>query len=536
MSLDKIQQLIGSLAKTVEDNHKLATPVLSVKLNRCIETYPHDQTLGAMSRVIEKMAANNTLFISRADLKDLYQKLYSRNTKFAELFKDELGTIESLQEPTIMQRDDATEINAFEVADPILSNALNSVFDKTIPLKMYSQELANKAKFSVASTLDAWGLKPTSIDISDGSEKFLVIKADYETPKGITSFYIPIEINNKKIAEASVFMGNSGPQELNHINVKQYITNNAGLKLKIGGSAILNILTKAASENREISDAELALTRLHATKQGKSEFFQNQIVGQKISEDSIKEVDLPKSDEFVSFEKQFTSPIGLASFTFGADKIKIARENIVRELVSLNYTNPQVVVSSHNDNTVFYSVSLDAGRVAFTVPVKISEGNINKPTVMICNGSILNFDKISINSLYVNNQSDYKAAAVASPMFGLKPSELINNIRTAVIEGNHAKAEDALNVLSNSGDEKAYATGFQIFLQGLGSKVATASTECTCSMIINTKVSQHPICGHTGLPIHKVYQDKDGNCRPLYRRGMDETYEGATFMNAKIFG
>lgn len=536
MSLDKIQQLIGSITKTVEDSHKIATPVLAAKLAKCLEEYPHDQTLGAMSRVIEKMASNNTLFICRADLKNLYQKLYSNNTKFAQLFGDELGQSPSEPELTVSVRDDAKNLNPYEVADPILSNALNSVFDN-VPLKMYSQALANKAIKSVNTDLDSWGLKPTSLAISDGSDKFLVIKADYETPKGITSFYIPIEINNNIISEASVFMGNAGPQELNHSNIKQYIISNAGSKLKINGTSILGVLTKAASENRDVSDAELALTRLYASRQGKAEFFQNQIVGQKIAEEAKKDIELPKSDEFVSFEKQFSSPTGVATFKFGPEKINIARENIVRDLVSLGYKNYQVAVSDHNENTIFYSVSLDGGKVAFTVPVKIANGKINKPTVFLCNGSVSVFDKNNIDSLYVSNESDYKAAAAASPLFGLKPSDLINNIRLAVADGNTSRAEDALNVLANSGDEKAYATGFQIFLQGLSPKTAEASTQCSCSMIIkDSKVSQHPICGHTGLPLHKVYQDKEGNCRPLYRRGMDETYEAATFINAKIFG
>lgn len=54
--------------------------------------------------------------------------------------------------------------------------------------------------------------------------------------------------------------------------------------------------------------------------------------------------------------------------------------------------------------------------------------------------------------------------------------------------------------------------------------------------MIKNSTSEHPICSHTGLPVHKVFQDKDGNCQPMYRKGMDETYEGASFMNAKIFG
>ena len=536
MSLEKIQQLISSITKTVEGNHKIATPVLASKLAKCLASYPHDQTMGAMSRVIEKMASNNTLFISRTDLKSLYQKLYSRNTKFAQLFGNELGEEEAVEEQKQSTRDDSTNINTYEIADPILSNALNSVFDKNTPLKLYSQVLADKALASVSTDLDSWGLKPTSLAVSDGSDKFLVLKADYETPKGITSFYVPIEIHNNKISEASVFMGNGGPQELNYNSIKQYIVNNSGMKLKVNGSSILNVLIKASSENREISDAELALTRLHATRQGKSEFFQNQIVGQKFAEEMPKDVELPKSNEFVSFEEQFASANGSASFNFGADKIKIARDNIARELCSIGYKNSQIAISDHNANTIFYSVSLDGGKVAFTIPVKITAGKISKPTVILCNGLVSIFDKSNIDSLYINNESDYKAAAAASPQFGLKPSDLINNIRLAVSEGNSAKAEDALNVLANTGDEKAYATGFQLFLQSLGGKTAQASAQCTCNMIIKSASSQHPICGHTGLPLHKVYQDKDGNCRPMYRRGMDETYEAASFMNAKIFG
>jgi hypothetical protein len=528
MSLDKMRQLVTSLAKSLENGEKIATPVLAAKLAKCSEVYPHDQTIGAMSRIIEKMASNNTMFISKADLKALYSKLYSRNTKFAELFENELGgNIEYAPTSTTFNRDEATELNTYQVGDQVLANALNSVFDKNAPLKMYSQELANKALKSVASALDVWNLKPSK----------LIVKADYETPKGVTSFYVPVELRDNKIVEASVFMGNSGPRDLNHVEIKKYLGSVAGNKLKISGALILDVITKAASENREISDAELALTRLNASREGKSEFFQNQIVGQKIAEASVKEVELPKSDEFESFEKTFSSPQGLASFNFGADKVKTARQVIARDLIGFGYSNPQISVTGSENNTVYYAVSLDAGKIAFTVPVKIEAGKINKPSVLLCNGSVSSFSKETINSLYVNNQTDYKVAAVASPQFGLKPSDLINNIRTALAEGNYAKAEDALNVLSQCDDSKAYATGFNVYLNGLKTANATASEpECKCSLIVKSSVSQHPICGHTGLPIHKVYQDKHGNCQPLYRRGMDESYEAASFMNSKIFG
>src|SRR6478609_3229080 len=107
MSHEKLNQLVGFIAKNMDDNEKLATPVLAAKLAKCVESFPHDQTIGAISTVIDKMALNEKLFIRRADLKSLYNKLYSRNTKFAELFQNELGIKEEESSPiTTYKRDD----------------------------------------------------------------------------------------------------------------------------------------------------------------------------------------------------------------------------------------------------------------------------------------------------------------------------------------------------------------------------------------------------------------------------------------------
>ena len=536
MSLDKLQQLVGSLSKAVEDQERIATPILAAKLAKASESYPSDKTIGAMARVVGKLVSNNTLFIRRDELRNLYNRLYVRNTKFGDLFRAELGKTAELKGATTMERDEALSVNPYHVGDQILANALTSVFDKHAPLKMYSQPLADQAKHTVATTLDAWSLRPTSLEVSDGNDKFLVIKADYETPKGVTSFYVPVQVEGNKLAEAAVFMGNSGPQELNHTNIKTYLTSFAGTKLAVNGTAILGVLTAAATEGHEVSDAEIALTKLNAVRQGKAEFFQNQVVGLKVEASAKEDVKLPKSPEFESFEKKFSSPLGVAEFTFGANVVNAARLHVAREILGFGFKNPQVTVSDSDKDTLYLSAALNDGRVAFVVPVKVASGKISKPSVLLCNGAVESFSQEGIQSLCADNASDYKAAAVTSSQYGLKPSEVLGNLRQAMAEGNLASAEDALNVLANSGDAKAYATAFQVYMNGLSGKTATASAESKCSKMIKTSTSEHPICSHTGLPVHKVYQDKDGNCRPLYRRGMDETYEAAVFNNSKIFG
>jgi hypothetical protein len=536
MSLDKMKQMVISLANAIENDEKLAIPVLAVKLAKCSEAYPHDQTIGSMSRVIEKMASNNSYFISKAELKSLYKKLYSNNTKFAQLFENELGEDISYEPArSEYKHDDSNAVSTYNTGDQVLANALESVFDKTIAVKMFSKTSADKALKSVASTLNDSNLNPTKLSVDSGNEKFIIIKADYETPKGVTSFFVPVEINDNKVVQSSVFMGNAGPLDINYSNIKKYLKTTAGSKLQVTSNMVLDALTKASSNKRRVSNAEMSLIRLNANRAGKSEFFQDQVVGLKVAEASVKDVELPKYNEFESFEQKFNSPQGIATFQFGAETLKIASESVTRDVIGFGYKNPQISITGSDDKTVFYGVSLDGGKVAFTVPVKIAGNKITKPNLMLCQGSVSTFNKENINNLYVNNQTDYKVAAAASPLFGLKPSDLINNIKMALSENNHAKAEDALNVLARSGDAKAYATGFVTYMSGLTNKTASVK-EDPCTMIVKSSVSEHPICGHTGLPVHKVYKDQYGNCRPLYRKGMDETYEGASFMNSKIFG
>jgi hypothetical protein len=136
MSFDKIQQLVSSLAKTIESNEKLATPILAVKLAKCVIAHPHDQTIGMMSRVIKDLADHNTTFIRKAEFKDLYKKFYSHGSKFGHLFQEELGEDPPESTVTTYQRDEAMEANPYHVGDQVLANALESAFDKHTPLKM----------------------------------------------------------------------------------------------------------------------------------------------------------------------------------------------------------------------------------------------------------------------------------------------------------------------------------------------------------------------------------------------------------------
>lgn len=531
MSLKEINKLASSILKMAEDSEKVLLPSFTVKLEKVAEANPHDKTVGGMLNVLSKMEDNKKMFITKGELKSLYNKLYTVNTKFAEHFADELGTVTELKGPTFAPKHEAMlSDNSETFVDPILSNALNSVFDSSLPFKAYSAEMAEKAKTAVNSNLDMWNFKPSKLEVKAGNEHFIVITADYNTPKGVTSVFVPVELNKNVALDPAIFMCNAGPQELNHNNLKNYLLSSAGSKLKVRAEDILNILTSNVT-GEGVSTVELAATKLAARKESSGDF--GQILGQSLVEPTRAEVSVPKSVEADSFAARLSSTVGEASLHFGQDKVNLGKELVIRTLAGFGFRKPQLTVLSYDKDTCFYGVSLENNKTAFKVPVKMS-GKVNVPEFIICNGSVSEFTKDSINNLLIDETTDSKVAAVTSTQYGLKASELVDNVKAAMKEGNYAKAEDALNILQET-DEVAYKAAFSYYLNGM-SMEKVAEVKSTCSMVIKTAHSSHPVCGHTNLPLHKVYQDQYGECHPNYRKGMEESYQGAFFNNYKIFG
>lgn len=542
MDLNNIKKVANSLSRLIDDSEKIALPVFAAKLAKASELYPEDQTIGVMADVTARMISSKKLFISRAEIKDLYNRLYSRNTKFADLFNDELGKVEKLASPTVFNREgDDNSLTVLakaydKVVDPTLANALNVAFGNES--KPYTTAAAESAK-SVCDIECSVVRATSTVSVVSGNQDFIVCRASFETPKGQTSVFVPVEITASKAIIPSVFIGNNGPEDFTRANLENYIRVNAGKKLNVSDSVVLQ--TAINSKNGElskISSVDLALTKLNSLKETKSDYFANGVYFQKVAEeDKNLTVKTPtyKDEEIETFAKAFDSALGIAKFKFGEEKVKIGRNVISNKLNGFGLGNHQISLCDSDESQLVYAVSLDNGKVAFRVPVKIAGNKVLEPTLLISNGSLESFSMDGINALFTKESIDYKTAAVASPLYGLKASELVQAVREAVAAQNFTKAEDALNILSQSGDDKAYQTAFALFTSGLsGVKVASAS-QAKCSMIVKNASSKHELCGHTGLPLHKVYQDKNGDCHPLYRRGMDDTREGAYFLNSKIF-
>lgn len=535
MNFHELNKVVTRAAQALSDNEKFPVGVLAVRARKVAEAFPADSTVVAMSNFLNKRASSEPL-ISRSELRDVYHKLYSQNNRFGSIFAEELGNTE-LTKAKIMHRE-ANEGKALieeaytNLADPILSNALSEVFDPKGTYKPYSVSLAKSAARTCLHELNKFAA-PKKIEVVAGQADLLICQAAYETPKGWCSVLLPVEIKEGTALLPTVFLNRFGFADLTKENLEQHIIETAGKNFTVNVRQLLEAVASAKSGGvKPLSDMEMIIAKARAAK-GNS-YIVNGILNQQVDTPQNTNIETPRLPEADEFAKRLASADGIAEFKFGKELVNVGRKILKQALSGFGYSNANIRVSDVDESTVYFAVSVD-NKGAFNVPMKVMGQNIQYPQLTISAGSIHNFSKAGISEILSNGEVDNQMMAVASPAYGLKSSELIEQVRSSMIEGNLVRAEDALTVLQQNSDIPAFKEAFAIYQAGLsGSLTKTASQQSSCSKQRKVAYSKYVICGHTNLPTHKVYQDQNGDCQPLYRKNIAEA-EGGSFLHSKVY-
>jgi hypothetical protein len=541
MSLYKLNDIVTKAAKAIYDNEKFSVDMLAVKANRLAQQFPMDQTVVGISNFLKRRAEGDALFITRAELKDVYNKLYRSNNKFAEHFVEELAlpkktALNKMKRDPNEGKDFVSE--SFEkLADPLLSNALQSAFDTDTPLKRYSAVVAKRAQKTCLHELNKTGIHPKKIDVVAGQSDVLICQATYDTPRGQSYALIPVEVVDDRALIPTMFLSKAGFVSISKDDLKEHLLSTAGKSYKVDVQKLLGVIAEAKNGTPEpMSEVERIVMMAEAAKETPSNHTVNGILYQEVDKltASVKDIEIEQPEEVKEIAARLSSHAGAAEFLLGKKAVDRGR-NIIRFLMGkFGHRNCQVSVSDNNSDTIFYSVSIDSS-TGFKVPVKVKNGEVVEPTVVLANGNILDFSEEGISTLLAQGVNDTRELAKASPLYKLKPSDLIDQVRVAMLDNDYLKAEDALNVLRHSGDKAAFDTAFKAYRDGLGGKSSNDVPVTKCAATFKHKHSKHLICSHTNLPVHKVYQDKNGDCHPLYRKKMSETAEGGSFLHSRIY-
>jgi hypothetical protein len=250
---NKLQSVVKEAAKAVFLNEKLPVGMLTVKAKQLANAYPHDTTCLGMYNFLSKSGDNSKLFISRNELRGVYNKLHSNNNKFGSYFKEELG-LEDHSPVHLMNRDSKENELLSELHNYIdnnfdqnvysaFSNELESAFDKKVSNK-YTETTAKLAQKTCARELNSIGFLPKKISVVAGQSDVLICEAVYDTPKGVTAMLIPVEVSNEVAVPPAMFLNSNGFVDINQENVLNHIKATAGKSFTVD---VQDLLTKISS-------------------------------------------------------------------------------------------------------------------------------------------------------------------------------------------------------------------------------------------------------------------------------------------------
>ncbi|KKN74477.1 hypothetical protein LCGC14_0389940 [marine sediment metagenome] len=541
---NRVADIVMKTARGLHENEKFFVSQLATRAEIVAQAFPHDPTSVAFANFLkQRSAVNGVVFITRAELKDVYNKLYYPRNKFAEHFKNELD-IEENTKTNVMLRDPREGENLVDAAyekcaDSFLSEQLTAAFDNK-PHNTYSSELAKDAQRTCARELNLCGLLPKRVDVVAGQKDLLICRATYDTPKGHCHVLIPVEVQNNKALIPSFFLTTAGFTDLNAKFIKDHLMRTAGKTYQVDVQQLLTAISAAKNDTgvKPMSDVERIVMKTASAKETPATHTLNGILYKEVNpiDPPSPNLETPQLPDTEKFAARLSSNIGVAEFTFGKMAVHMGRGLIEQELKAAGHRNSQISVSGVTDSSVTYSVSVDGG-FGFTVPIMIVKGKAEAPKVIVSSGRAFEFSPVGISELLSTSETNPVASAQASPLNSLKPSSLVEEVRQALAAGKHAQAEEALHVLKNSRDMVAYQAGYVAFVDSLSGRTMQkqAAAKSKCSAPVQTQTSKYVHCSHTGLPLHKVYQDVEGHCLPLYRKQMKESSEGASFLHSKIF-
>jgi len=553
-----LKKMTDTAAK-IADNEKFAVAPICMKLKQAAYNHPNDQTIRMMHNVLTKMETNGKILISRAEMRDLYNNFAYANNKAADYCAEELK-LAPLPSAKIMSYSEDANVdivaNAMKDAtDSAMYNALSQIWgedgklNKKASYDYYSPEVAKKAEQVTSIILASLGAEPNSVKRYAGSENYILCDASYQTPIGEAHVVVPVEISKSGALLPNVFVTKHGFADLTNESIRTHIRETAGHSLQIDASHLLEALSsvKKLSSLNEIElqlktaqssyERELGVMKMASAAANKDTYVADGIYLSGIDPEDKAPIALASDQQKEVYAAVLETPKGMAEQLFGHTTVHNGQAIIVNKFASLGYKS-KVALASHDDDSITYAARIDThkGPLGFEVLVDVKNNKLHLPEIIAAQDKVYEFNSNGIQQAIAHNKSDINMVAKVSPMYELKASEVLERMRVAADQKDYKTAEDALNVLAVNGPKEIYALAVNEYTQSLSGKLLKqAAPKHKCSRIVKSANHSCELCGHLNMPLDKVYQDEFGHCRPLYRKAMEETYEGVLFNTSKIF-
>jgi hypothetical protein len=445
----RITDSVNQLIKALDGAEQFAVAKLVRKAELAAENDPNDYPVITAGKVLSNY---KKAFITRSELSKIVNTVNASGSVLKQIFAEELSEKDERLVPVVNEPVNVEPVSINNIgSDGLLRRAFESAMSPEKPYKIYSDAMAKGAIKVAKAELFGSGYEPTKLDIFAGNTDVIVVHATYDTIKGSAHVLVPVILNDGNPMFPDMFLGQSGFEELNKVNVGNHIKAVAGRPQKVDGQKLVAAFAaiKHGNIKKQSSEVEIAAAKLKLSKQA-STFSTNQLLGVEI-EDIAAPIPLPVGSEVTeehnALSKRIASPDGGAKLLFGEKIVEAARNVVLRKIAAAGFGTVQASVIEFNDKSVTFAAKLSPQH-AIKVPVKVAKTHVEEPKIAIAGNECGALTREGLSTLLKTASMDKRVLASVSASHGLTDRELFEAAVVAAGEGNIDKAEDALNVLA----------------------------------------------------------------------------------------
>lgn len=465
---------LGRLAEQALNGKDFFVSHVSDRLRQASERHPHDQSIRAMQKLMDKKFAKegSLALISQKEIQDVYNEV--RGLGSSEVFKEEMGDMlyDASQAKVAHYNDDYVlslrdHGSTLNLANEEMVSEFSGLFtnDPTVQKSAFIENGKNGVRLELLSM----GFNNPSVEVAAKDSSFVIYAAEVDTVHGRTPFLIPAEVKLGSVLLPSVFV--SGNEFVDF--TKTNILRNAELLKQNGKTstpkAVLATLNKLINKNN--------ITRTASAEETGDAVPLSMLNGpglySDMVEDKLPDVDLQYQkvampEDLKDFSESFIKEtLAEAGLTFSRSTVLKAKAMLDTELSALGIQHDKIVIASEWPKGVIFATNIRSasGVKTIEIPVEIANNStVLMPDTFVSGTTVKAFNKNNLVA-FATEKSTAEFNTVLSSYNDMSFKELYTSALKNAAFGNFVDAEECLAVIQDKFGSEFHKTAFNDLME-----------------------------------------------------------------------
>lgn len=442
------------MAETLLNGREYFIGDLAKRFASTAERHPHDQAIRGVQQVLQKRAQRLGAFhpVSQADVQSIYDQVSSLGNR--QVFAEEFGDLLIRKAAPVAHRNEAYVAGlrdsgtSMELVSPEETAKYAGLFGEKIVITAS----AESGRKGLETELKNLGFPQPVVAVVGRDDNFVIYSAEVSGRKGRVPFLIPAEVKLGSVLMPSVFVSGDEFRDLTTENIRNHVVNIDSIRSHAGPAAVLQTLHRltdrpvekiAQASDEGSSHIAMSVPEFFSNSRSESEDRPVYAI-----EDRAPQARMPEALAGLT-QDMLDETLAEAGVSMDRNTVIAAKRMLSRELQAAGIHSDTIKVASEFDGGInlVTNISGSGGRKRIEVPIEVSAGHLQMPTIFTSGAFASSFDSASLKSFASQTEGESFDPKL-SDKISMSFTQLHQFAMKKTAFGDFAEAMEALGTIS----------------------------------------------------------------------------------------